>query len=199
MATTNTTTKTTNPILNTVLVFSVGLSALEISQLVFDRNNAASVLNLEFTAVFESMFQGMFLSVDTLTSFWAVFIAWAIAGLIAGVRAKNGFWGTIAGFFGSIFGIVFLIVLNLTALETMEATVIFNFIIGATACILATCVAAYATGTATKPKPVQAKAKRTRKAWAASKEKEVWTCHRCDASIPPGAFSCPNCGEAVIE
>ena len=89
--------------------------------------------------------------------------------------------------------------LNLTTFVTMDTTDSISFIIGATACILASCIAAYATGTATKPKPVQAEAKRTRKVWAASKAKEVWTCNRCGDNIPPGAFSCPNCGEAVIE
>jgi RNA polymerase subunit RPABC4/transcription elongation factor Spt4 len=27
----------------------------------------------------------------------------------------------------------------------------------------------------------------------------MWTCNRCKTSIPPGAFSCPKCGEPVIE
>ncbi|MFX0015641.1 MAG: hypothetical protein ACFFB2_11330 [Promethearchaeota archaeon] len=197
MATMGNKSKTTNPLINTILVFSVGLSALEISQLIFDRANAASLTTLEFNAVIESMFRGMFLSAETLVSFMAVLVAWIISGMIAGVRAKNAFWGAVAGFFGTILGAGLLVTLNLSLLE--EAAALNQFILGTASCIIASCVAAYATGSATKIKPEPGKPKPTRKAWVASKAKEVWTCRKCGTSIPPGAFSCPTCGEPVIE
>ncbi len=197
MTTTGSTTKTTNPLINTVLVISVGLSALEISQLFFDRSNAASLTTLDFKTVIESMFKGMFLSADTLTSFMAVLVAWIISGMIAGVRAKNGFWGAVAGFFGTLIGAGLLAVLSIDSLG--ETTAVTQFSLGVVACILAACVAAYATGNASKAKAKPVKEKPTRKVWVASKSKEVWTCGRCGANIPPGAFSCPTCGEPVIE
>ncbi|MHA2243378.1 MAG: zinc ribbon domain-containing protein [Candidatus Hodarchaeales archaeon] len=197
MTTTRSTTKTTNPLINTVLVISVGLSALEISQLFFDRANAASLTSLDFNTVIESMFEGMFLSADTLTSFIAVLVAWIISGMIAGVRAKNGFWGAVAGFFGTLLGAGLLAVLSIDSLG--ETTAVTQFSLGVAACIIAACVAAYATGNASKVKAKPVKAKPTRKVWASSKSKEVWTCGRCGTNIPPGAFSCPTCGEPVIE
>ncbi|MFX1538973.1 MAG: hypothetical protein ACFFDI_32720, partial [Promethearchaeota archaeon] len=168
--TTKSTTKTTNPLINTILVFSVGLSALEISQLFFDPQNAASLTSLELNSVFNSMFEGMFLSADTLVSFIAVFVAWMISGMIAGVRAKHGFWAVIAGFFGTLLGTGFLAVLNIDALQ--DSASLTPFIFGAVACLLGCCIFAYATGTATKAKAEPAKAKPTRKAWVASKTKE---------------------------
>lgn len=197
MSTTRNKTQTTNPLINTVLVISVGLSALEISQLILDRSNAASLTTLDFNAVLVSMFEGMFLSVDTLVSFMAVLVAWILSGMVAGVRAKNGFWGAVAGFFGTIIGAGFLALLNMDSLQ--DTTSLSPFALGTVTCILATCVAAYATGSATKVKAISAKPMPTRKAWAASKSKEIWTCNRCGTSIPPGAFSCPTCGEPVIE
>jgi ribosomal protein L40E len=191
------TTKTTNPIINTILVISVGLSALEISQLFFDPSNAASLTALELNPIVESMFEGMFLSAETLVSFIAVWVAWIISGMIAGVRAKHGFWGVVAGFFGTLLGAGFLAVLNIDALQM--STSLTSFILGTVACTLGCCIAAYATGNATKGKVKTTKPKPTRKAWAASKTKEVWTCRKCGTSIPPGAFSCPTCGEPVIE
>lgn len=188
--------KQTNPIYNTILVISVGLSVLELSQLVLDPENAASLTALDVDGVVTSMFEGMFLSADTLVSFMAVLVAWLLSGLIAGVRAKNGFWGAAAGLFGTVLGAGFLSIFNLGLLE--ETTALSQFILGTAACALAACVAAYATGSATKVKEIT-KPKPTRKAWDASKTKEVWTCNRCGASIPPGAFSCPSCGEPVIE
>ncbi|MFX0150665.1 MAG: hypothetical protein ACFFAJ_07805 [Candidatus Hodarchaeota archaeon] len=189
--------RTTNPLINIILVFSVGLSALEISQLVFDPTNRSSLISLEFTSVFESMFQSMFLSAENLVSFMAVLVAWLISGMVAGVRAKSGFWGALAGFFGTILGTGFLAILNSGNLS--ESTAITEFGLGTAACILIACVAAYATGTATKEEPTPKKTVRTRKAWAASKSKEVWTCNKCGKTIPPGAFTCPTCGEPVIE
>ncbi|MFX0122651.1 MAG: hypothetical protein ACFFAE_03380 [Candidatus Hodarchaeota archaeon] len=197
MTTTRSTTKTTNPIINTILVISVGLSALEISQLFFDPRNAASLTALDFNPVIESMFKGMFLSAETLVSFIAVWVAWIISGMIAGVRAKHGFWGAVAGFFGTIIGAGFLAVLNIDALQ--DSASLTPFILGTVACVLACCIAAYATGNATKVKVEVAKPAPTRKAWAASKTKEVWTCRKCGTNIPPGAFTCPTCGEPVIE
>jgi len=190
-------TQTTNPIINTILVISVGLSALEISQLFFDPSNAASLTALELNPIVESMFEGMFLSATSLVSFIAVWVAWCISGVIAGVRAKHGFWGAIAGFFGTLLGAGFLAVLNIDALQ--DSASFTPFVIGTIACTLGCCIAAYATGNATKRKAEPVKAKPTRKAWAASKTKDVWTCRKCGTSIPPGAFTCPSCGEPVIE
>ncbi|MHA2176618.1 MAG: hypothetical protein ACXACP_06220 [Candidatus Hodarchaeales archaeon] len=190
-------TKTTNPLINTILVFSVGLSTLEIAQLIFDSSNIATLTSLEFGAVFENMYEGMFLSADSLSSFWAVLIAWVISGMVAGVRAKNGSLGAFAGFFGTILGSGFLLIVHFSA--STEIVIATEFIIGVIAAVLVTTVAAYATGTATKPKKVAIKYKKTRKAWDASKTKEVWTCNRCGTKLPPGAFSCPSCGEPVIE
>ena len=62
MTTQTSKTKTTNPLINTILVFSVGLSALEISQLIFDPSNAETLTNLDFSGVFETMYQGMLFS-----------------------------------------------------------------------------------------------------------------------------------------
>ena len=75
----------------------------------------------------------------------------------------------------------------------------YEFIMGVIASVLVATIAAYATGTATKPKKTTVKHKKTRKAWDVSKTKEVWMCNRCGQKIPPGAFTCPNCGEPVIE
>lgn len=197
MNSTKTPTKTTNPIINSVMVFSVGLTALEFSLLIFNPSDAiSSITSLEFNAIFQQMFEGLFLSASTLGSFWAVLVAWGISGLIAGVRAKSGTWGAIAGFFGTLGGAGFLASLNLTSLsaETIPA-----FGMGTVACIIITCIAAYATGNATRVKPKAAKNVHTRKVWHESKAKEVWTCNRCGNNIPPGAFACPKCGEPVIE
>lgn len=190
-------TKTTNPLINTILVFSVGLSALELSQLIFDPAKAiSSITSLELDSILQQMFQGMFLNADSIASFWAVLVAWGISGLIAGVRAKNGTWGAIAGFFGTIFGAVFLVTLNLSL---FTGSSVQEFAIGTVACIFITCLAAYASGNATRVKYVPTPKVKTRKVWHESKSKEVWSCNRCGESIPPGAFTCPNCGEAVIE
>jgi hypothetical protein len=197
MNSTKTPTKTTNPIINAFLVFSAGLTALEFSILIFNPSEAiSSITSLEFNSIFLQMFEGMFLSASTLGSFWAVLVAWGISGLIAGVRAKNGTWGAIAGFFGILGGAGFLASLNLTSLT---AETIPTFAMGTVACIIITCIAAYATGNATRVKTRTTKKVRTRKAWHDSKAKEVWTCNRCGNNIPPGAFTCPNCGEPVIE
>jgi hypothetical protein len=187
-------TTTTNPLINIILVFSVGLSALEISQLILDPQNAASLTTLDFNTVISSMFRGMFLSADNIGSFMAVLLAWAISGMVAGVRAKNGFWGALAGFIGTILGAGLLLSLNLEG--TTQSLIEFG--LGTASCALVACVAAYATGTATKQKPTPIKTVKTRKAWAASK-KDVWKCNRCGENIPPGAFTCPSCGEPVIE
>ena len=197
MTTKTSQTKTTNPIINTILVFSVGLSALEISQLIFDPTKAESLTNLDFSGVFETMYQGMLFSGETLASFWSVLIAWALSGMVAGVRAKNGALGAFAGFLGTILGSALLLLTHFSM--SPEIVIASDFIIGTVASALVASVAAYATGTATKPKTVAPKTKKTRKAWDASKTKEVWTCNRCGEKIPPGAFSCPNCGEPVIE
>ena len=190
-------TKTTNPIINTILVFSVGLSALEISQLIFGESQVATITSLQFNQVFESMYNGMLLSADSLSSFWAVLIAWGISGMIAGIRAKSGFLGVFAAFFGTILGSGMLLLVHFS--NSPSITISGDFIIGVIASILITCVAAYATGTATKPKKKVQKKKHTRKAWDSSKAKEVWTCNKCKSPIPPGAFTCPKCGEPVIE
>ncbi|MHA2074992.1 MAG: hypothetical protein ACW97X_10260 [Candidatus Hodarchaeales archaeon] len=190
-------TKTTNPILNSILVFSVGLSALEFTLLIFNPSQAIrSITSLEFDSILLEMFEGMFLSADTLGSFWAVLVAWGISGLVAGVRAKIGTWGAIAGFFGTLGGAGFLASLNIASLS---GETIPKFGMGAVACIIIACISAYATGNATKEKPRKAKKVRTRKVWHESKTKEVWSCNRCGDSIPPGAFTCPKCGEPVIE
>ncbi|MFX0171091.1 MAG: hypothetical protein ACFE9L_04155 [Candidatus Hodarchaeota archaeon] len=194
---TTTRSRTTNPLINIILVFSVGLSALEISQLVFDPTNRSSLLSLEFNSVFESMFQSMFLSAENLVSFMAVLVAWLLSGMVAGVRAKSGFWGALAGFLGTLLGTGFLAFLNLDVLS--DSTTITEFGLGTAACIIIACVAAYATGSATKEKPTLPKTVKTRKVWVASKSKEVWTCSKCGKTIPPGAFTCPTCGEPVIE
>jgi hypothetical protein len=190
-------TQTTNPLINIILVFSVGLSALELSQLIFDPSNAASLTTLELDAVLNSMFRGMFLSADTLVSFMSVLVAWILSGMVAGVRAKHGFWGAVASFIGTLLGAGFLASLNLNALTS--TTAVFEFGMGTAACTLVACVAAYATGSATKVKPEKIKPTSTRKAWDESKLDKVWTCRRCGNKIPPGAFTCPSCGEAVIE
>ncbi|MHA1995190.1 MAG: hypothetical protein ACW97Z_11655 [Candidatus Hodarchaeales archaeon] len=190
-------TKSTNPLINTILVISVGLSALEISQLIFDPANAAAITSLRFDHVFENMYQGMFLRAESLSSFWSVLIAWVISGMVAGVRAKHGMLGAIAGFFGTILGSGLLLTVHFGS-ET-SITIPTEFIMGAIASIIVASIAAYATGTATKPKKTAVKYKKTRKAWDASKTKEVWMCNRCGQKIPPGAFTCPNCGEPVIE
>ena len=189
--------KTTNPIINTILVISVGLSALEIAQLIFDPANASAITSLKFDEVFENMYQGMFLRAENLTAFWSVLVAWAISGMVAGVRAKHGMLGAIAGFAGTILGSALLLVVHFGAEASL--TVANEFIIGAVASTLVAGIAAYATGTATKPKKAPTKVKKTRKAWDASKTKDVWMCNRCGQKIPPGAFTCPNCGEPVIE
>jgi len=190
-------TKTTNPLINTILVISVGLSALEISQLIFDPANATAITSLRFDHVFENMYQGMFLRAESLSSFWSVLIAWAISGMVAGVRAKNGFLGAIAGFFGTILGAGLLLTVHFGAETSFD--IANEFIIGVIASVLVATIAAYATGTATKPKKIAANHKKTRKAWDKSKTKTVWMCNRCGQKIPPGAFTCPNCGEPVIE
>ena len=190
-------TKTTNPLINIILVFSVGLSALEISQLIFDPSKAAALTSLEFNQVFDSMYEGMFLSADSLSSFYAVLVAWTISGMVAGVRAKHGFLGAFAGFMGTLLGSGLLLIVHFSS--AAEIQIASEFIIGVIAAILVATVAAYATGTATKPKKAAPKYKKTRKAWDASKTKEVWTCNRCGTKLPPGAFSCPSCGEPVIE
>lgn len=182
--------KTANPILNAFTVFGVGTTVL-------GGTSSLTLSSLDISQVYTQMFNGMFLSITALASFWAVFVAWTIAGTIGGLRAKNGFWGAVAGFFGSLGGIIFLATAHLTALE--DSTALLEFTMGALACIIITCATAYIFGAAIKAKPVKEKPKPTRKAWAASKTKEVWTCNRCGASIPPGAFSCPSCGEPVIE
>lgn len=197
MESTKSRTKTTNPLINTILVISVGLSALEISQLIFDPSNATAITSLRFDKVFETMYQGMFLKAETLNSFWSVLIAWVISGMVAGVRAKHGFLGAIAGFFGTILGSVLLLLVHFGS--GIGLTIEYEFIIGMVASTLVACIAAYATGTATKPKKTPVKHKKTRKAWDASKTKDVWMCNRCGQKIPPGAFTCPNCGEPVIE
>lgn len=190
-------TQTTNPLINTILVFSVGLSTLELSQLIFDPSNAASLTTLELNAVLNSMFRGMFLSADTLVSFMSVLVAWILSGMVAGVRAKHGFWGAFAGFIGTLLGAGFLAALNTNAL--VNTTALIEFGTGTAACTLVACIAAYATGSATKVKPNKIKTTPTRKAWDESKLEKVWTCRRCGNKIPPGAFTCPSCGEAVIE
>ncbi len=182
--------KTPNPILNAVTVFGIGTTVL-------GGTSSLTLSSLDLSQVYTQMFNGMFLSFNELTAFWAVFVAWIIAGTIGGVRAKNGFWGAVAGFFGSLSGVVFLVTANLTALE--DSTALLEFSMGAAACIIITCAAAYIFGASIKAKPIKEKPKPTRKAWVASKTKEVWTCNRCGANIPPGAFSCPACGEPVIE
>ncbi|PWI48442.1 hypothetical protein CEE45_06835 [Candidatus Heimdallarchaeota archaeon B3_Heim] len=197
MASTESRTKTTNPLINTILVISVGLSALEISQLIFDPSKAAAITSLRFDHVFANMYQGMFLRAETLTSFWSILVAWAISGMVAGVRAKHGLLGAIAGFFGTLLGSSLLLVVHFGS-ET-NVTIANEFIFGVVASTLVACIAAYATGTATKPKKASVKYKKTRKAWDASKTKDVWMCSRCGQKIPPGAFTCPNCGEPVIE
>ncbi len=189
--------KTTNPLINTILVFSVGISALEIAQLIFDPSKVAALTSLEFDQIFKNMYEGMFLSADSLSSFWAVLVAWAISGMIAGVRAKHGVSGAFAGFFGTLLGSGLLLIVYFSSADAIE--IANEFIMGVIAAILVTTVAAYATGTATKPKKVAPKYKKTRKAWDASKTKEVWTCSRCGTKLPPGAFTCPSCGEPVIE
>ena len=190
-------TKTTNPLINTILVISVGLSALEISQLIFDPAKAAAITSLRFDQVFENMYKGMFLSAENLAAFWSVLIAWAISGMVAGVRSKNGFWGAFAGFIGTILGSGLLLVVHFGSESNL--TFANEFIIGVVASTLVAGIAAYATGSATKPKKKAEKHKKTRKAWDASKTKDVWMCNRCGQKIPPGAFTCPNCGEPVIE
>jgi hypothetical protein len=197
MATQTSKSQTTNPLINTILVFSVGLSALEISQLIFDPRNAETLTNLDFGGVFETMYQGMLFSTVTLASFWAVLVAWALSGMVAGVRAKNGGLGAFAGFLGTALGSGFLFIVHFST--AAEISISVEFIIGALASALVAGVAGYATGTATKPKKVAPKMKKTRKAWDASKTEEVWTCNRCGNKIPPGAFTCPACGEPVIE
>ena len=189
--------KTANPLINTFLVFSVGLSALELAQLIFDPANASSLTTLAFDEIFLSMFQGMFLSADGLTSFWAVLVAWGISGGIAGIRAKNQFWGGFAGFLGTLLGAGFLLLMNSTVFSNPSG--LFEFGLGTLICAVVASITAGITGSATKTAPVKSVRKeRTRKAWVSSKEK-TWTCNRCGSKIPPGAFSCPNCGEAVIE
>jgi hypothetical protein len=189
--------KTTNPLINTILVFSVGLSALEIAQLVFDPRNATSLTTFAFQPVLQSMFEGMFLSAGSLTSFWAVLVAWGISGAIAGVRAKNGFWGGFAGLLGTILGAGFLASANIAALSDTSALTEFG--LGTVACMLVASITAVALGNATKvTEETTIEKDRTRKVWATSKQ-EVWSCKRCGNQIPPGAFSCPTCGEPVIE
>ena len=197
MASDKSQTKSTNPIINTILVFSVGLSALEISQLLFGSSQVAALTSLQFNQVFESMYRSMLFSADSLSIFWTVLVAWGISGMIAGVRAKNGFLAAFAGFFGTILGSGLLLVVHFS--NQTIITISGEFIIGVIASTLITCVAAYATGTATKPKKAPTKVKKTRKAWDNSKTKDVWTCNRCKSTIPAGAFTCPKCGEPVIE
>lgn len=189
--------KTTNPLINTILVFSVGLTALELSQLIFDPTNAInSITSFELNGIFNSMFNSMFLKADSLASFWAALIAWGISGLVAGVRAKSGGLGLLAGFFGITLGAGFLALFNVSSLEGQA---IVEFGLGTMACLFITCLAAFATGNATRVKYTPPQNVRTRKVWHDSKSKEMWTCNRCKTSIPPGAFSCPECGEPVIE
>lgn len=183
-------TKTANPIFNTITVFGLGTTIL-------GGVATLTVSSFDLTGIYSQMFDGMFLSFDNLTPFLAVLVAWAFAGMVGGVRAKSGFWGLIAGFFGTLLGIGLIIVLNLSVLE--ESANILDFGLGAAACVLIACIAAYATGTATKVRAKPTKPKPTRKVWIASKSKDVWTCNRCGTNIPPGAFSCPTCGEPVIE
>ena len=197
MASDKSQTKSTNPIINTVLVFSVGLSALEISQLLFGSSQVAALTSLQFNQVFESMYSSMLFSADSLSVFWTVLVAWGISGMIAGVRAKNGFLAAFAGFFGTLLGSGLLLVVHFS--NQTVITISGEFIIGVIASTLITCIAAYATGTATKPKKTPPKVKKTRKAWDNSKIKDVWTCNRCKSMIPAGAFTCPKCGEPVIE
>ena len=192
----NSSTKTTNPIINTILVLSIGLSALELTQLIFDPSHAASLTALDFNVVIQQMFYGMNLNAVTLQSFWAVLIAWAISGLIAGIRAKSGFWGGFAGFFGTILGAGFLLIVNV---PTIEFDVLAEFVIGTILCAIVATITAYATGSATKVKKPTPKATPTRKVWSTNGKKEVWICNKCGEKIPPGAFSCPKCGEPVIE
>lgn len=192
-------TKTTNPITNIILVLSVGLSVLEFSQLIFDSSNSSSLLNLDFNGVLNSLFYGLFLSADSLGSFWAIAFAWLISGAVAGVRAKSAFWGSFAGFFGSILGIAIIISINIGRVSNDES-VLIPLALGSATCVLITTITAFMTGRATKPKKITKKTqKRTRKIWAQGKEKELWTCKKCGSDIPPGAFACPRCGEAVIE
>ena len=192
-------TKTTNPIINSILVLTVGLSVLEFSQLIFDSSNSTSLLNLDFNGILTSMFNGLFLSADSLGSFWAIAFAWLISGSVAGVRAKSGFWGAFAGFFGTLIGISILISMNIGSISN-DDTILIPLALGSVTCILITTLTAFITGRATKPKKMDRKSKKnTRKIWAQGKEKEVWTCKKCGTEIPPGAFACPRCGEAVIE
>jgi len=39
---------------------------------------------------------------------------------------------------------------------------------------------------------------RTRRAWAAGSTTS-WNCPRCGKPLPPGAFTCPNCGASALE
>lgn len=192
----NSSNKTTNPIINTILVLSIGLSALELSQLIFDPSHAASLTALDFNAVIQQMFYGMNLNATTLYSFWAVLVAWAISGLIAGIRAKSGFWGGFAGFFGTILGAAFLLIVNV---PTIELGAISEFIFGTISCAIVATITAYATGSATKVKKPVPKSVPTRKIWSTDSTKKIWICNKCGEKIPPGAFSCPKCGELVIE
>ena len=197
MASDESRTKSTNPLINTILVFSVGLSTLEISQLLFGSSQIAALTSLQFNQVFESMYSSMLLSAESLSEFWAVLVAWGLSGMVAGIRAKHGFLAVFAGFFGVLLGSGLLLIVHFS--NQAVITVSGEFIVGVIACILITCVAAYATGTATKPKKAPPKVKKTRKAWDSSKTKDVWTCNRCKSTIPAGAFTCPTCGEPVIE
>jgi hypothetical protein len=189
--------RTTNPIINTILVFTVGLSVLEIGQLVFDPAKATAITSMRLDVVFENMYNGMFLTADSLASFSAVLIAWAISGMVAGVRAKHGTLAIMAGFFGTLIGSGFLLIVHFS--NEAAINVSGEFVAGVIAATLVTCVAAYATGTATKPKKAKPKYKKTRKAWDVSKTQEVWMCNKCGTKIPPGAFTCASCGEPVIE
>ncbi|MHA1214574.1 MAG: hypothetical protein ACTSR2_02590 [Candidatus Hodarchaeales archaeon] len=194
----DTSVKTTNPLINTLLVISVGLSALEISQLIFDPTHASSLTSLDFDAVITQMFNGMFLNADTLPSFWSVLIAWGISGLIAGIRAKSGFWGALAAFLGTIMGAVLLLAVNLTSVNNSQ---LIEFALGTLSCVFIACIFAYGTGKATKAKKAAPKLLSTRKVWDSSSKnaQKIWKCSKCGEKIPPGAFSCPNCGEPVIE
>ena len=69
MASDESRTKSTNPLINTILVFSVGLSTLEISQLLFGSSQIAALTSLQFNQVFESMYSSMLLSADTMKGF----------------------------------------------------------------------------------------------------------------------------------